>query len=96
MGDVLTPKEAAEKLKLNEKTVLQLLRSGELPGRHLGRQWRIPEDALMEYLEGDFDREPLSKEDLAAVKESVEAFERGEYVTLDELDRDLEQQDRRD
>ena len=49
--EVLTPKEAAELLRLNLETVRRLLRGGLLPGRKVGlRQWRIRRVDLDEYL----------------------------------------------
>ncbi|MEI8175492.1 MAG: PTS sugar transporter subunit IIA [Candidatus Omnitrophota bacterium] len=39
--DVLTAKELAEYLKLNEKTVIKMAKSGELPGFKIGSQWRF-------------------------------------------------------
>ena len=49
--DVLTPKEAAQILRLNLETVRRLLREGLLPGRKVGlRQWRIRRVDLDEYL----------------------------------------------
>ena len=49
--EVLTPKQAAELLQLNEETVRRLLRSGQLPGCKLGpRQWRIRRGDLQDYL----------------------------------------------
>ena len=38
---VLTPLEVAENLKLSEKTVMRLLRDGDLKGTKLGGSWRI-------------------------------------------------------
>lgn len=46
----LTPKEAAKHLKIHVLTVYDLLKRGELPGRKVGGSWRIPQDALHEYL----------------------------------------------
>ena len=37
----LTVEQVAAKLQVSERTVLQWLRAGELPGRKLGRLWRI-------------------------------------------------------
>ena len=48
---VLTPKEAAEILRLNLETVRRMLREGQLPGRKVGaRQWRIRLVDLENYL----------------------------------------------
>ena len=41
LADVLTPKEVTAALKLSEKTVLQYLRDGRLPGFRVGKHWRV-------------------------------------------------------
>jgi excisionase family DNA binding protein len=41
MKKLLTVKEVSELLQLNERTVLKMLQSGELPGIRLGAQWRM-------------------------------------------------------
>lgn len=47
-----TPKDAAEYLEISEKTLLKLLRAGELPAAKIGRQWRISRQALDEFIAG--------------------------------------------
>ena len=50
-GDaVMTLEEAAEFLKVSETTVYQLVRSGELKARKVGREWRILKSQLVEFL----------------------------------------------
>jgi excisionase family DNA binding protein len=51
LPDVLTVKQAADYLRLNFNTVKRLLSQGKLPGRKVGRQWRIDKDDLKRYLE---------------------------------------------
>jgi excisionase family DNA binding protein len=41
LDDVYTPKEVAQALKLAEKSVLQYLREGRLPGFRVGKHWRV-------------------------------------------------------
>jgi len=49
----LTPKEAADKLRIHERTVRRLLAEGILPGTRLGRKtWRISAAALKAHMEG--------------------------------------------
>lgn len=55
MEQALTPKEAAQLLKVSDRMVLDLLRSGELPGRKVGSLWRISPAALEQYLHGGND-----------------------------------------
>jgi excisionase family DNA binding protein len=53
-GDaVMTLEEAAGFLKVSETTVYQLLRSGELKARKVGREWRILKSQLVEFLKQD-------------------------------------------
>lgn len=46
--EFLTTQEVAEWLGVNESTVLRAARSGELPGRKLGKAWRFSRTALLE------------------------------------------------
>ncbi|MGV8123497.1 MAG: helix-turn-helix domain-containing protein [Candidatus Xenobiia bacterium LiM19] len=46
-----TPKEAAQDLGWAEKTVLDYLRAGKLPGVKMGREWRIKEKDLQAYVD---------------------------------------------
>ena len=46
-GDVLTPEEVAEILRVPAKTIVQLCREGRIPrAAKVGRQWRILRSAL--------------------------------------------------
>ncbi len=52
-GELLTVDQAAERLQMHPDTVRRLLRDGQLPGVKIGaRQWRVPADALRQYIEG--------------------------------------------
>jgi excisionase family DNA binding protein len=46
MGRILTVEQAAEKLQVRPKTVRAWLRSGKIPGRKIGRVYRLMEDQL--------------------------------------------------
>jgi excisionase family DNA binding protein len=50
--EVLTAKEAAELLQVDDEVVLELARAGELPGRELGGEWRFARAALLDWLGG--------------------------------------------
>jgi excisionase family DNA binding protein len=50
MTQILTVKDAAVLLQLEEETVREWLRKGWIPGRRIGRIWRINEDELLEFL----------------------------------------------
>jgi excisionase family DNA binding protein len=49
--EVLTAEEAAEFLGFNPVTVRLKARSGEIPGRKIGKEWRFSKRVLLEWLE---------------------------------------------
>ena len=57
MDEVLTAQECADLLKLNIKTMYNLLTETREPGkifaRKVGREWRVTRDEIMRYLKGD-------------------------------------------
>ncbi|MDP8292554.1 MAG: PTS sugar transporter subunit IIA [Candidatus Orphnella occulta] len=48
---ILTTKEVAQYLKLNEKTVLKMAQAGELPAVKIAKQWRYYLSAIDEYMQ---------------------------------------------
>ena len=46
MARILTVEQAAEKLQMTAKVVREYLRVGKLPGRKVGRAWRVLESDL--------------------------------------------------
>lgn len=44
---------------------------------------------LLYYRHEEYDDEPVTEEDLAEIRAAQEAIKRGEYVTLEELEKDL-------
>ncbi len=50
---VYTPEQVAQQLLVSPRTVLRLIERGELRAIRVGRQWRIPKDALDAYLRGE-------------------------------------------
>jgi len=52
-SDVLTLAEAANLLKVCEKTAGKLAQTGELPARRVGNQWRFSRRAVLAHIEGD-------------------------------------------
>lgn len=47
---VLTPEQVAEILQLSIRKIYAMLKSGELPAKKIGSQWRILESELEEYM----------------------------------------------
>ena len=50
---ILTVPQAAEQLQVSERTVYEWLRDGKLPGRKIGKMWRLSADAINDFLRGD-------------------------------------------
>ena len=50
----LTVAEVATLMRVSKMTVYRLLHSGELPGVQIGRSFRVPEQAVHEYLRAAF------------------------------------------
>lgn len=48
--DLLTTEEACEALKIGKNALYALLSSGKLKGYRNGRVWRIPKQAVVEYI----------------------------------------------
>ncbi len=84
IGTMLKPEQVAARLQVQERTVLAWLRSGRIHGVKIGRIWRVPEDSIRALIG---DAEPLSIEDLAAIREGLDAIRRGDTVTLEEFER---------
>lgn len=50
----LTVAEVAAVMRVSKMTVYRLVHSGELPAVRVGRSFRVPEDAVNEYLRKSF------------------------------------------
>jgi excisionase family DNA binding protein len=50
VDEVLTPEEAAELLRSETATVIQMAEDGTLPARKVGDEWRFARSALMRWL----------------------------------------------
>ena len=48
--ELLTAQEAAEVLRVGHNAIYELLKSGELKGFRVGRVWKIPKEAVEEYI----------------------------------------------
>ena len=55
---MLTPAEAAARLRISRRTIIGWLQTGRLSGIKVGKQWRVPEDRL-----ADIGTEPLDDND---------------------------------
>jgi excisionase family DNA binding protein len=52
----LTVAEVAGRMRVSKMTVYRLVHSGELPAVRVGRSFRVPEDAVNEYLRKSYYR----------------------------------------
>src|ERR1700710_1558158 len=50
----LTVAEVATKMRVSKMTVYRLVHNGELPAVRVGRSFRVPEEAVNEYLGGSY------------------------------------------
>jgi len=57
-NDVMTTEEVSQYLRIDEQTVRDLLRARKLPGRKVGRSWRVLRSELEAWL-----RQPEPAED---------------------------------
>jgi excisionase family DNA binding protein len=48
---LLTVREVAELLRVHQRTAYRLITGGTIKAIKIGSQWRVPEAALMEYIE---------------------------------------------
>lgn len=48
---LLTVEEVAEFLGIHIMTAYKLLQTKRLPGTHIGGQWRVPRERLIEWIE---------------------------------------------
>ena len=82
MESYLTAKEAAEYLKLAERTLVRLAHEGKIPGVKIGGQWRFRRALLDEYLD------TLASESVAtsgAVPNQVIDAPMAEIFTMDQI-----------
>lgn len=48
---LLTVREVAEALRVHQRTAYRLISEGDIKAIKIGSQWRVPEEALLEYIE---------------------------------------------
>ena len=58
----MTASAAATALGVDRGTILDLIKSGDLAARRLGKRWLIPAQALRDYLEGCFTAQQARKQ----------------------------------
>ena len=61
-NDILTIREVAEYLKINEKTAYRLAAEGKLPGFKVGGAWRFRKDEIEKLTKGQTTQDEDGKE----------------------------------
>lgn len=49
--DIMTFKECQNVLKVGKNTLLDLIHDGKIEAFRIGNRWKIPKDAVLEYIE---------------------------------------------
>jgi excisionase family DNA binding protein len=81
--DILNVHGIAALLEVSTDTVYELLLSGELPGRKVGRQWRTTRNAVMRWLEETM----VARTDRRAAEANGEADEAAALRAIESGDR---------
>lgn len=48
--EIMTLRECQELLKVGKNTMLELIHSGELSAFRIGNRWKIPKEAVVEFI----------------------------------------------
>jgi excisionase family DNA binding protein len=92
---VMTTKELAEYIKLNEKTVIKLAQNGQIPGVKIGNQWRFHLSAIDAYLQEKIVHAPDTELDMI-INTSPDLVPLSRLTNHDLFELDSKAQDRKD
>ncbi|ACR12484.1 helix-turn-helix domain-containing protein [Teredinibacter turnerae] len=67
---ILTIKDVADYLKVNERTIYRLAASGDLPGFKVGNSWRFKQSELEQYIAARHNRGSFSEAMTSAISNS--------------------------
>jgi excisionase family DNA binding protein len=73
--EFFTTAELAEKLKMNVQVITRKVQAGEIQAYKIGKDWRIPEEAVTEWLEKQSNRRgdtPMAPADTAPTPSQIE------------------------
>lgn len=101
MAQILTVEQAAEKLQLTPKTTRKLLKEGKMPGRKVGRAWRVLDTDLERWISGKYQQPVPASERISAMGKykdlpglSSEAFMAEKHAENEEEERKWEERQR--
>jgi excisionase family DNA binding protein len=80
--DILDVHGIAALLTVSTDTVYELLQSGELPGRKVGRKWLTTRNAVMRWVEQSMETETAHRAARAGDKAALRAIESGDKAAL--------------
>jgi excisionase family DNA binding protein len=60
-ADVLTAQETAEWMRIPLKTIYELAKTGRMPARRVGKQYRFNRTAVLDWLQGSGKRVALTR-----------------------------------
>ncbi|MCX6377355.1 MAG: helix-turn-helix domain-containing protein [Armatimonadetes bacterium] len=80
MAQVLTVEQAAKKLQLTPRTVREYLKHGMIPGRKLGRSWRILETELEWFLSGSRPVPPEKRISVLGICKDLEGLSSEDFI----------------
>lgn len=67
---ILTIKDVADYLKVNERTIYRLAASGDLPGFKVGNSWRFKKSELDQYISAQHNRVSVNEKMKSASSKS--------------------------
>lgn len=67
---ILTIKDVADYLKVNERTIYRLAASAELPGFKVGNSWRFKQSELEQYIAAQHNRARVNETIKSATRKS--------------------------
>jgi excisionase family DNA binding protein len=80
--DILDVRGIAALLSISTDTVYDLLASGELPGRKVGRKWRTTRNAVLRWLEQSMTTETAQRASRGGDDAALRAIEQGDRAAL--------------
>jgi excisionase family DNA binding protein len=51
--EIMTMEQAADLLQVSVRTLQRMVKTGDIPGRRVGRQWRFDREQLKEWVRGE-------------------------------------------
>lgn len=91
MENMLNTKQVAEKLQIKPVTVRKYLRKGLIPGKRLGREWRIIETDLEMFIRGNVQTKPATRISARGFLENLPGFGSEEFLKNKQKEIELEE-----